>query len=272
MVPVVYLKHDSMASIIPGYEYDIYISYRQEDNNHDGWVSEFIDHLKREIKFTFKEGISIYFDENPHDGLPEILNADKSPGSKLRSAVFIPVISHTYCDPESSAWQNEFVAFNKMASADEAGRDIKSPSGNVCSRIIPVKIHDLDYEYKELLEKELGCRLRSIDFVFSGAGISRPLKPDDNPDENHNKTFYRDQIRKVASQVVEIIYALHPDKNKKASSTYQTMPGYKHADSAPASIAEAFAPPKRFPGRQVGLAILLLLLILVLIFLVQKLV
>ena len=63
-----------MASIIPGYEYDIFISYRQKDNKYDGWVTEFIDHLKREIEATFKEDVSIYFDENPHDGLLEIHN------------------------------------------------------------------------------------------------------------------------------------------------------------------------------------------------------
>ena len=67
-----------MASIIPGYEYDIFISYRQKDNKYDGWVTEFIDHLKREIEATFKEDVSIYFDENPHDGLLEIHNVDKS--------------------------------------------------------------------------------------------------------------------------------------------------------------------------------------------------
>ena len=54
-----------MPSIIPGYEYDIFISYRQNDNQ-DGWVAEFINSLNREIKSTFKEDISIYFDENPH--------------------------------------------------------------------------------------------------------------------------------------------------------------------------------------------------------------
>jgi hypothetical protein len=32
-----------MASIISGYEYDIFISYRQKDNKHDGWVTEFVD-------------------------------------------------------------------------------------------------------------------------------------------------------------------------------------------------------------------------------------
>ncbi len=58
-----------MASIIPGYEYDIFISYRQKDNKYDGWVTEFVDNLKKELEATFKEDISIYFDENPHDGI-----------------------------------------------------------------------------------------------------------------------------------------------------------------------------------------------------------
>ena len=89
-----------MASIIPGYEYDIFISYRQKDNKYDGWVTEFIDHLKREIEATFKEDVSIYFDENPHDGLLEIHNVDKSLETKLKSLIFMPVISQTYCDPK----------------------------------------------------------------------------------------------------------------------------------------------------------------------------
>lgn len=60
-----------MASIIPGYEYDVFISYRQKDNKYDGWVTEFIDNLKTELEATFKEDVSIYFDSNPHDGLLE---------------------------------------------------------------------------------------------------------------------------------------------------------------------------------------------------------
>jgi len=58
-----------MPSIIPSYEYDIFISYRQKDNQSDQWVTKFIESLKEEINATFKEDISIYFDENPHDGL-----------------------------------------------------------------------------------------------------------------------------------------------------------------------------------------------------------
>jgi len=32
-----------MPSLIPGYEYDIFISYRQKDNKGDRWVSEFLE-------------------------------------------------------------------------------------------------------------------------------------------------------------------------------------------------------------------------------------
>jgi len=34
-----------MASLLPGYEYDIFINYRQKDNKYDGWVTEFVDNL-----------------------------------------------------------------------------------------------------------------------------------------------------------------------------------------------------------------------------------
>ena len=34
-----------MSSIIEGYNYDIFISYRQKDNKYDGWVTESADNL-----------------------------------------------------------------------------------------------------------------------------------------------------------------------------------------------------------------------------------
>ena len=52
-----------MPSIIPGYEYDIFISYRQNDNKRDGWVTEFINTLKDELEATVKDKLNIYFDE-----------------------------------------------------------------------------------------------------------------------------------------------------------------------------------------------------------------
>ncbi len=255
-----------MASIIPGYEYDIFISYRQKDNKYDGWVTEFIDHLKREIEATFKEDVYIYFDENPHDGLLEIHNVDKSLETKLKSVIFIPVISQTYCDPKSFAWQNEFVAFNKMAGSDPIGRDIKLASGNVCSRIIPVKIHDLDASDTELIEKEMGCRLRAIEFIYSSAGVNRPLKPADNPDKNLNKTYYRDQINKVANAVRDVIYGVHPDPKKRTTKSYQTSttPGY--TDVQASSIPEKATLSTRLSGKTIlfgSLGILLVTALLI---------
>jgi TolB-like protein/Tfp pilus assembly protein PilF len=198
-----------MASIIPGYNYDIFVSYRQKDNKYDGWVTEFVDNLKKELEATFKEDLSVYFDINPHDGLLETHDVDASLKEKLKCLVFIPVISQTYCDPKAFAWGHEFCAFNELAKEDQLGRDIRLGSGNVASRILPVRIHELDKEDKILLENELGTVLRSIEFIFKSAGVNRPLRAnEDNPQDNLNKTFYRDQINKVANAVKEIITAI----------------------------------------------------------------
>lgn len=94
-----------MQSLIAGYEYDIFFSYRQKDNRHDRWVSEFVDTQKGELESTFREEISIDFDINPHDGLLETYSVDKSLASKLKCLIFIPIISQTYCESNSFAWQ-----------------------------------------------------------------------------------------------------------------------------------------------------------------------
>jgi hypothetical protein len=165
-----------MPSIIQGYDYDIFISYRQKDNKGDKWVSEFVDALKIELESTFKEEISVYFDINPHDGLLETHDVDASLKEKLNCLIFIPIISQTYCDSKCFAWQYEFVAFNKMANDDRLGREIRLGSGNVASRILPVKIHVLDPDDNLLLENELGSTLRCIEFIYRSAGVNRPLR------------------------------------------------------------------------------------------------
>jgi len=146
-----------MGSIIPGFEYDIFISYRQKDNKHDGWVTEFVKNLRGELESTFKEEVSVYFDTNPHDGLLETHDVDASLKDKLKCLVFIPIISRTYCDPKSFAWEHEFKAFVDLASNDQFGLKIKLPYGNVSNRVLPIKIHDLDREDINLCESVLGA-------------------------------------------------------------------------------------------------------------------
>ena len=194
--------------MVPGFEYDIFISYRHKDNKYDGWVSEFVSHLKSELEATFKDEVSVYFDANPHDGLLETHNVDKSLENKLKCIILIPIVSQTYCDPKSFAWQHEFCVFNKKAKEDSFGRDIKLANGNVASRILPVKIHDLDQEDKATLEEELGGVLRCIEFIYKSAGVNRPLKPNDDRAQNSNHTYYRDQINKVANAVKEIVQGI----------------------------------------------------------------
>lgn len=199
-----------MASIVPGFEYDIFISYRQNDNKYDQWVSEFVHNLSLELVATLKDRLSIYFDENPEDGILETHNVDKSLSGKLNSLIFIPIISNTYCDTSSFAWQQEFIPFkNAASSGKEFGMDITLPNGNVASRILPIRIHEIDTEDVRLLEKELSGTLRSIDLIYKSAGVNRPLRhKDDSLGDNQNGTVYRNQINKVANAIKEIILGI----------------------------------------------------------------
>jgi TolB-like protein/Tfp pilus assembly protein PilF len=198
-----------MSSIIEGYNYDIFISYRQKDNKGDRWVSEFVDALKTELESTFKEEITLYFDVNLHDGLLETYDVDASLKEKLKCLVFIPIISRTYCDPKSFAWEHEFKEFVELASNDQFGLKVKLPNGNVASRVLPVLIHELDADDKKMVENELGGFLRGIEFIYKSPGINRPLLPkEENPQDNLNHANYRDQINKVANAINDIINAI----------------------------------------------------------------
>jgi len=193
-----------MPSIHPDYEYDIFISYRQNDNKRDGWVTNFVDALRDELEATLKNPVSIYFDENPHDGLLETHQVDASLAKKLKCLVFIPIVSQTYCDTSSFAWEHEFMPFIKMAKEDELGMNITLSNGNVVTRVLPVKIHDLDTEDQHTLEAVLDGPLRSIDFIYKEPGVCRALLPNDDRTTNLTKADYRNQINKVANALKDI--------------------------------------------------------------------
>jgi len=248
-----------MPSLLPNFEYDIFISYRHNDNR-SGWVTEFVNALQEELAATIKEPLSIYFDKNPHDGLLETHNVDKSLEGKLKCLIFIPIISQTYCDPKSFAWQHEFVAFNKLAKEDQLGRDIKLNNGNVTSRILPIKIHEIDVEDKLTLEQEIGGALRAIEFIYKEAGVNRPLKSGDSKPENQNKTDYRNQVNKVANALKEIITTLKSPavQTTQATLNHQQPKKAENRKSLMAisvalillAVAGYFVYPKIVPGKE----------------------
>jgi adenylate cyclase len=242
-----------MPSLLPGFEYDVFISYRHNDNR-SGWVTDFVNALQEELGATIKEPLSIYFDKNPHDGLLETHSVDKSLEGKLKCIIFIPIISQTYSDPKSFAWQHEFCAFNRLSRQDELGRDLKLSNGNVTSRILPVKIHDLDPEDKMVIENEIGGALRAIEFIFTSAGVNRPLRSlEEHPQDNINHTFYRDQVNKVANAIKAILQAVKAPSNVHANKTQDV-------------IEQSDPSKRRTPSRKLILASVVLIVLIALAF------
>ena len=194
------------SSIIPEYDYDIYVSYRYNDNKYDGWVSEFVEKLNQELGATLKDKLTVYHDNNPEEKREGFHFGNGSSGQQIKSLVFIPVISQTYCDVNSPVWNNEFKLFQKEIINDTIGTNIKLPTGNTISRVIPVKIRDIDNDDVRLLESELSGGLRSIDFIYREEGVNRPLRPmDDEKNASSLRPMYRNQINKLANAIKEII-------------------------------------------------------------------
>jgi class 3 adenylate cyclase len=208
------------SSILPDYDYDIHISYRYNDNKYDGWVSEFVEKLNLELSATLKDRLSIFFDKNPEDN-----RDDGSSSPKIRSLIFIPVISQTYCDTNSPVWKNEFRIFQNEIQSDSIGSTIKLTNGNTASRVIPVKIHDIDTEDVKLLESELSGALRSIDFIYREEGVNRPLRPvDDEKHANPLRPMYRNQINKLANAIKEIISGIKLNQRGTTVETTSYQP------------------------------------------------
>ncbi len=236
-----------MPSIIRDYEYDLFISYRKNDNKYDHWVSEFVSNLRLELEATIKDRLTIYFDENADDGILETHNVDKSLSGKLKSLIFVPIVSMTYCDTESFAWKNEFVPFRNQAREDMYGLDVRLANGNYASRILPVKIHEIERDDVRVLEKEMEGVLRSVDFIYQSAGVNRSLRPkDDDRLDNLNHSIYRNQINKVANAVKEIISGIKAKASTTPEKTVSSTTGISALDRITSSITASLPDTIRY--------------------------
>lgn len=197
--------------IIRAFDFDIFISYRHNDNKApgglgEGWVTEFVSYLTTELETMIKGKVTIYFDKNPEYGLKEHHDVEDSLFNRLNSMIFVPILSQTYCDEECYAWKNEFLSFLERSKNDSLGSSIKLMDGNVTGRVLPVCIHDLEQSDLRKIESQLNGKMRAINFVFKSPGVNRPLRArEEDPLKNANRTIYRDQINKVANAIREII-------------------------------------------------------------------
>ncbi len=192
--------------VLPSYEYDIYISYHHNDTILS-WVTEFAEKLQEELDATVRDKLSIYYDKQ---GVGAELNKeefDRERARNLKSIIFIPVISNTYCDTKKHNWEKEFQEFKQIASSDTVGLDIELENGTIISRILPVKIHNVEKRDIQLLEKELGGYMRSVDFINDSLeGVNRPLRArDDEMIYRKNKVLYRNQINKTANAIAALV-------------------------------------------------------------------
>jgi len=110
-----------MSSLISGYEYDIFISYRHKDNlpshgygrqaDNDGWVTQFVADLQRELESTLKDDVSIYFDKNPIDGLHETNDVDDSLRIKSNVLFSFPSYPEPIATPTALPGKRNFLLF-----------------------------------------------------------------------------------------------------------------------------------------------------------------
>ncbi|MEQ8303886.1 MAG: hypothetical protein RIB47_10880, partial [Cyclobacteriaceae bacterium] len=231
-----------MPSILPGFEYDIFISYRHNDNR-SGWVTEFVEALQEELAATIKEPLTIYFDKNPHDGLQQHHEVDDSLKEKLKSLILIPIVSQTYCDPKAFAWEHELIPFIQQASEDSLGLKTRVTGGNIASRVLPIKIHDIDNDDKQLFEKVTGSVMRSLDFIYKESGVNRPLRPTDDRDRNQEQIDYRNQVNKVANAVKEIINGLQ-GRGQNVNIEKKSIPGIPISHNSLKSRKKQFRIPR----------------------------
>lgn len=262
------------GSLVSGFDSDVYISYRPNDNKvpagvrAEGWVTEFVNNLRLELEATVKGNVTIHFNQNPREVVAESKQVDESLKTRLNTLIFVPIISQTYCDPESYAWKSEFLGFIREAGADSLGLSVRMPNGNVSSRIIPVRIHELDGPDVKMIEEELKTRFRPIDLVFKAPGVNRPLQArEDDPLKNLTKTIYRDQINKLANAIKEIIYSQKtqetqespPSKPKPLTPSLEFPGTVRTAPAIPSMVVRPFAltdqPESAFLGEGLSEAI-----------------
>jgi len=191
-------------ALIPGYEYDIFISYVHADNESEtesgeGWVNQFYKYLDTKLN-KHSEEIKVWWDSKNLDRSEVFDNSIEDAISK--SAIIICLHSRRYSQSEYCMKELDF--FHQKAQQEEAGLVV----GNR-SRIVNVLLSNIHYsEWPDKLQGASG-------FPFhDGGDYGDPLKvSSDGP--------FGDQMKELRNALVHIFNdfeeaPINQKKNKDA--------------------------------------------------------
>lgn len=131
-------------ALIPGYEYDIFISYAHLDNatfpgQSDGWIEQFYENLNLMLakRFGRMDVVKIWWDSKKLDG--SVLFDDSIAAGIEKSAIMICLNSSSYAASEYCA--KELSLFHNKIQQDSIG-----PKVGHRSRIVHVLLNNINFE------------------------------------------------------------------------------------------------------------------------------
>ncbi len=193
-------------ALVPGFEYDIFISYVHDDNDpeiegEDGWVDQFYKYLDTKLNKHNKE-IKIWWDARNLDKSEKF---DISIADALdKSAIMICLYSRRYA--QSDYCIKELNHFYKKAKSEKTGLLVENHS-----RIIPLLLSNIHHN-------DWPDNLRGTSsFTFHDARDSQDYG---DPLEIRTQGSFNDEMKILRSELVKIMEGfpkehIAPDKSQK---------------------------------------------------------
>jgi hypothetical protein len=195
-------------ALVPGYEFDIFISYVHDDNEPeitgaDGWVDQFYQYLQRKLE-KHDSNINIWWDSRNLSRAERFDNSIKEAIEK--SAIMLCLYSRRYL--KSDYCKKEMNLFYDKASNESTGID----AGNF-SRIIPVMLSNI--HYKEWPQALTGTSSFKFHDAETEDEYGDPLKVTHENFENEMKLLRNDLVKIIEELSNEYNKTTVVDKKEK---------------------------------------------------------
>ena len=186
-----------MPALIPGYDCDVFISYSQQDEGADAFVTHLSNHLYEEYKKSFNRELSVACEDISLRGKVKRPNN----GGRLKPVVLVPLVSNAYFNTDGGHWKNELELFKKEARQADSGIVIPLNGGRAAYRIVPVKIKEVEEDALADFNNTIGAEVPWVTWCYEASGELRTLLPGEKADA----LDYQTQIHKVAVAIEEAI-------------------------------------------------------------------